>query len=196
MNRHASRVMATMVSLLVSAQAALADDLFKPREHRALTADARASARGDILTVLVLENSSASSSTDTSSDKAAGIGIEATVLRPSKRVGGQVSLSDDFAGKGRVQRSGRLVAQLSLTVQDVLPNGDLVVSGQQSIDINGEKNEIRLSGRVRRIDVSDTNTVISNRIADAKIEYVGDGYLSDRARPGWITKVLTWLGLW
>jgi flagellar L-ring protein precursor FlgH len=196
MNKCARLMLAATGALLALAGPARADDLFKPREHRALTADVRAATRGDILTVLVLENSSASSSTDTSSDKSTGVGVEATVLHPSKRVGGQISLSDDFAGKGRVLRSGRLVAQLSLTVQDVLPNGDLVVSGQQSIDINGEKNEIRLSGRVRRIDVSETNTVLSNRIADAKIEYVGDGYLSDRARPGWITKVLTWLGLW
>jgi flagellar L-ring protein FlgH len=175
---------------------AVATDLYKPGQHRALTADARAAVRGDILTVLVYENSSAASTTDTGSDKSVGVNAEATVLPSGRRSGAQLSLGDDFSGKGRVQRSGRLMAQLSLTVQEVLPNGDLMVEGQQTIDINGEKNEIRLSGRVRKVDVSEANTVVSTRIADARIDYVGDGYLSDRARPGLITKVLTWLGLW
>ncbi len=188
--------LAAALAMALSAAAAPAADLYKPAEHRALTADPRAARVGDLLTVLVYENSSASSSTDTSSDKSAGVQAEISSHNTGRRQGGQLALGDDFAGRGRVQRAGRLNAQLSMRVLEVGGNGDLVVAGQQIIDINGERNEIRISGRVRRADIAENNTVLSTRIADARIDYVGEGYLSDRARPGLVTKVLTWLGLW
>ncbi len=182
--------------LALTGGAAGSADLYKPGEHRALTADLRAAAVGDLLTVLVYENSSATSSTDTSTDKTAGVRAEINSTATGRRQGGQMALGDDFAGKGRVQRSGRLTAQLSMRVLEIQSNGDFIVSGQQTIEINGEVNEIRISGRIRRADIGENNTVLSSRIADARIDYVGEGYISDRARPGLITKVLTWLGLW
>jgi flagellar L-ring protein precursor FlgH len=182
--------------MAVTSAALPAADLYNPSEYRPLTADLRAARVGDLLTVLVYENSSASSSTDTNSDKSAGMQAEISGYTTGRRQGGQISLGDDFAGRGRMQRAGRLNAQLSMRVLEVSSNGDLIVAGQQTIDINNERNEIRISGRVRRADIADNNTVLSTRIADARIDYVGEGYLSDRARPGLITKVLTWLGLW
>jgi len=197
MTRHAHHAAALLaLAACLPAHDAAAADLYKPGEHRALTADMRAAAVGDLLTVLVYENSSASSSTDTSADKSAGVRAEINSTNTGRRQGGQLALGDDFAGKGRVQRSGRLSAQLSMRVLEIQSNGDFIVAGQQTIEINGEINEIRISGRIRRADIGENNTVISTRIADARIDYLGEGYISDRARPGLVTKVLTWLGLW
>ena len=107
----------------------------------------------------------------------------------------RASVGDEFTGKGRIQRNGRLAAQLTVTVTEVAPNGELRVSGKQQIVVNGEKQLLQLSGRVRPVDVSDTNTVASTRIADAEITYVGDGILAEKQRQGVLTRFLTWLGL-
>ena len=74
-------------------------------------------------------------------------------------------------------------------------NGDLRVAGEQVVEVNNEEQMIRLEGRVRPHDISETNAVVSSRIADARIQYVGDGVLAEGQRQGWITKVLTWMGL-
>ena len=75
------------------------------------------------------------------------------------------------------------------------PNGDLRVAGDQLVDINDEQQKIRIEGRVRRHDIGENNAVVSNRIAEAKIYYSGEGTLSEGQRPGFLSRVLTWLGL-
>ena len=80
-------------------------------------------------------------------------------------------------------------------VVGIEPNGDLRIAGDQLLEVNDEKQMISLEGKVRPEDVSENNSVVSNRIADAKIHYVGDGVLADGQKPGLITRVLTWLGL-
>jgi flagellar L-ring protein precursor FlgH len=76
-----------------------------------------------------------------------------------------------------------------------MPNGDLRIAGEQSLLINEEQQRINLEGRVRPLDVSDGNVVLSNRIADAKITYVGEGDLAARQKPAWWRQVLDWMGL-
>jgi flagellar L-ring protein precursor FlgH len=104
-------------------------------------------------------------------------------------------LSDDFNGKGTIQRSGKLAAQITVTVQSVEPNGDLVVAGRQLIEVNDEKQHIVLSGKVRPVDIGENNTVVSTRLADANISYVGDGILAEKQQPGIISRILHWLRL-
>jgi flagellar L-ring protein precursor FlgH len=94
-----------------------------------------------------------------------------------------------------VQRAGRVAAQLTVTVKSVAPNQELFVSGRQQILVNGEKQLIELSGRVRPIDISESNTVVSSRIADAHITYVGDGILAEKQKQGILSHILGWLGL-
>jgi flagellar L-ring protein precursor FlgH len=67
------------------------------------------------------------------------------------------------------------------------------VSGEQLIKVNDERQEIVLSGRVRPIDIAENNTVVSSRLADARISYVGDGVLGEKQRPGILTRILSWL---
>jgi flagellar L-ring protein precursor FlgH len=88
-----------------------------------------------------------------------------------------------------------MVAQISAAVEEVLANGDLRVVGSQVLNLSGEKTVIRVRGRVRAADVSATNAVLSNRLADAEIDYDGKGYVSRSGKPGVLTRVFNWLGL-
>ena len=180
-------------ALLLAACGTHAQSLFVEDRYVALTADRRAMKVGDALTVQVFENASASQSADTVTEKTAalnlGVGVNA------RNYGARASIGDDFTGKGRIQRSGRLAATLTVTVAEVASNGDLKVSGVQNILVNGEKQLLQLSGRVRPIDIGDNNTVASTRIADAEITYVGDGILAEKQKQGVLTRFLSWLGL-
>jgi flagellar L-ring protein FlgH len=75
------------------------------------------------------------------------------------------------------------------------PNGNLKVSGQQSLRINGEEQLITLSGVVRPRDVADDNSVLSSRIADARIRFDGKGFVTDQSKPGWLARLFQYLGL-
>ncbi|HEF5875121.1 TPA: flagellar basal body L-ring protein FlgH [Burkholderia cenocepacia] len=181
--------------VLMTALSSRADTLYRPDAFQPLIADRRATTIGDIVTILVYEQSSASQTADTSTRAGFSVnGSVSTLYAGNNRA--QVGAGDDYGGRGQVQRSGRLLAQLSASVVDVLPNGDLVVAGEQRIDVNGEKTGIRLNGRVRAIDIGSGNTVLSTRLADARIDYTGDGFVTDRTKPGLIPRFFAWLGLW
>ncbi len=186
---------AILASTLLGAIPAPAADLYQGSAYESLTADRRASRPGDIVTILIYENSSASNTADTSTKTGFGAQGNVSTLYAGKN-SAQVGLGDNYGGKGQIQRTGRLLAQLSASVTGVTPSGDLVVAGTQDIDVNGEKTRIRLEGRIRPIDIAANNTVLSTRLADAKIDYTGEGFITDRSRPGLIPRFFAWLGLW
>ena len=175
------------------AAGALAESLYSPDTYVAMTSDRRALRQGDVLTVLIVENASAVASADTNADKKAGVSLSAKT--PSIDKTATAALSDDFSGSGKIQRTGKLLGTITVVVQSVDSFGNLVIKGEQLIALNGEKQEIRLEGRVRPGDILENNSVVSTRIADARISYIGDGILGDRQRQGLISRVLTWLGL-
>ncbi|MGU7783226.1 flagellar basal body L-ring protein FlgH [Burkholderia sp. PU8-34] len=184
-----------LVSALLLPAVGVTADLYQGSTYQPLTADRRASKPGDIVTVLVFENSSASNSADTSTKSNVGLqGSVSTMYAGQNAL--QFGVGDNYGGKGQIQRAGKLLAQLSVNVVDVTPAGDLLVAGNQAIDVNGEKTQIRLEGRVRPVDIAANNTVLSARLADAKIDYVGEGFITDRSKPGLIPRFLAWLGLW
>ncbi len=178
---------------LLTCTAVQADNLYKPEHYRPLTSDRKAYQVGDNLTILVFENASATTSAGTTTDKNSGVKIGVQGKSSNTNLG--LDLSDDFQGKGKIERSGKLLAQITVTVKSVEPSGLLVVSGEQLIAVNEEKQEIKLEGKVRPTDIGENNTVASSRLSDAKISYIGEGVLGDRQRPGLITRVLSWLGL-
>lgn len=168
--------------------------MFKPRSYRALVADQKALRIGDALTVLIQESASASSSVDAKASRGQDVGLRGHTLGQEVRgmSGGTTSSSE---GGGQVARSGRVTAQITVTVTEVLPNGELVVDGQQTVDLNGEAQIISVNGRVRSRDISDNNAVLSSRLADARIRYVGEGYLADKSQPSIWSRIVTWIGL-
>jgi flagellar L-ring protein precursor FlgH len=171
-----------------------AQSLFDPVSYQSLTADKKAFKVGDLLTVVIQENATASSAADSNAGRSTGLNIQADPLRgASKNM--SASLGTDAKGGGRTQRTGRLLAQLTVSVVGVEPNGDLSVAGIQNLVINGEAQTISLQGKVRTKDVADGNIVSSTRIAEADIRFEGEGFISDKNRPGWITQFLTFFGL-
>jgi flagellar L-ring protein precursor FlgH len=180
--------------LCAAAFAVQAQSLYREDTWRGLTADNKAYRPGDVLTVQVFENSSATSSADTGTRRTNHLSAE--LSHGAKSVGQtSVGLASDFDGGGRTQRTSRLLTTLTVTVQEVLPGGQLRVAGTQSVTVNEELQRVTLEGVVRPVDISDGNVVQSTRIAQARITYVGEGEVSDRSRRAWWRKLLDALGI-
>jgi flagellar L-ring protein precursor FlgH len=172
---------------------ACATSLYAEKNFQPLASDRRALHKGDLVTVMVVENSNATSSVNTTSGRNGSVGID--LERPSKSVVGSFGANNQLTGGGQTQRADTVVAQITVTVIDVAANGDLLVTGEQLLEVNNEHQHIKVEGRIRPVDVSATNTVLSTRIANAKISYVGAGDLSETQRAGWWQRALTWFGL-
>jgi flagellar L-ring protein precursor FlgH len=167
-----------------------------------LFGDIKARQVGDILTVAIYEQASASreatTSTGRSSSANAGIdnifGLEADLahlhraLDPTKLVG--ASYENDFKGSGSTSRKEDLVATLTTRVVEVYPNGNLRIEGGKTVTVNNEDQIIVLTGIVRPNDISPRNIVNSKYVLDAKIAYTGKGVISDKQKPGWMVRIL------
>jgi len=169
-----------------------ADEVYKPGSFSALAADRNAAAVGDVVMVQVFENAAATNSAQRGSRK--NTSVQADVGAGKWSSGAHLGLGGGFDGTGQTARSEKMVAQISVTVDSVLPNGDLHVAGAQMLTINGEKTFIRLRGRIRREDIRD-NAIASSRIADAEISYDGSGFVSRSTKPGIVTRIFHFLGL-
>ncbi len=156
---------------------------------------------GDIITVVIVENASASkeatTETDRTSTMSAGItnllGLERSVgrmagLDPSTLI--DATAVNDFEGGGKTERKENLVATLTTQVLEVLPNGNLRIEGNKTVTVNNEMQIVTLSGIVRQADVSPRNLVDSQNILNARIAYVGKGVLSDKQQQGWLVRGL------
>ncbi|MGD9949505.1 MAG: flagellar basal body L-ring protein FlgH [Desulfobulbus sp.] len=169
-------------------------------------ADVKARRVGDIVTVIIAEQASASkqASTDTgrSSNISAGIssffGLEQSVVEknPNINPSSLISASSDnaFTGSGKTTRSENLAATLTTQVVKVYPNGNLKIRGGKSVTVNNENQIIYLTGIVRSYDVTSENTVNSGDILNAQISYTGKGSVSDNQKPGWLMRIFdnTW----
>jgi flagellar L-ring protein precursor FlgH len=146
---------------------------------------------GDSITVLIYESTTASASAnaDTSKETAVAVGVVDTTAPENRSLG----IESTFNGGGDLSRSGNLLARITATIIEITDNGELVVSGEQYIELNEDKQTITLSGRLRKEDIGPNNTVISTRLSDAKIKYMAEGALADRQKPGWITRFFNWI---
>ncbi|MGE4240212.1 flagellar basal body L-ring protein FlgH [Ramlibacter sp.] len=171
-----------------------AESLYREDTFRPLTADRKAHQPGDALTVQVVESATATSSTDVTTQRRNTLGARLTQL-PSRERGFAASVNGEFEGGGSTQRSNRLLATVTVTVREVLANGDLRIAGEQVLAVNGEEHRVSLEGRVRPQDVNDGNVVASTRIADARITYVGEGELTERQKRSLWRRAMDWLGL-
>jgi flagellar L-ring protein precursor FlgH len=177
--------------LLAACTSAMATGLYDENRYRSFIADPKAVRVGDNLTVIVTEIASVTTTARTTSDKEGN--VSATLRGNSANNQGSIGIGEDFNGGGRIERSGKLVAQVTVVVQEIKPNGDLWVKGEQEIEVNDEKQKLVLEGRVRREDIRSDNTVPSNRLSEAKIAYTGEGLLAEKQKPGILTRFLSWL---
>ena len=189
-----SAVRTGWLALLVCGAMAHGESLYREGTFRSPIADNKAARVGDVLTVQVYENSSATTSADTGTRRSNSLSAELShrgvpVTQTSLGIGG------DFEGGGRTQRANRVLATVTVTVREVLPSGELRVAGEQLLTVNQEPQKVSLEGRVRPLDISDGNVVMSTRLADAKIAFVGDGDLTERSRRPWWRTFLDGIGL-
>lgn len=164
------------------------------RQVNGLYSDIRARDLGDIITVRLQENTSASKSAKTGTSKGTSVNLPTpTVLgKDLSHRGYSLSASlegnTEFKGDASADQSNRLSGDISVTVIRVLPNGSLIVRGEKWLTLNNGQEYVRLTGMIRPQDVSSDNTVLSNRVANARIEYSGTGSLADTQRQGWLTR--------
>lgn len=185
-------VIVTIVSILLSSHVA-AKSLYDESTYRSYTTDAKALMVGDTITVNVVEMSSAESSAGTVAHR--GSSFDAHIQDFGGLDIGDVRLGAESGGGGKVKRKGDLRAQITVNVTKVNPNGILEISGEKLIVMNDEEQRIVVSGKVRLDDISSDNIVLSSRISDAHIEYMGKGVIGDSQKPGAIYRFFNWLGI-
>lgn len=167
-------------------------------------ADKKASRVGDIITVVVSETSSALNTQKTKSSKASSMdsGISKFLFSPAasgmgthngELPGTEFKGGSDFTSSGEVNTRASLSARAAVLVKDVLPNGNLVIEGARHIVFGGETQFAMLSGLVRPEDITSFNTVSSSAIANARVEFVSEGNLTEAQKKGWVTKVFDFL---
>ena len=155
--------------------------------------DQRARRVGDILTINLIEKTNASKSASTSTAKSQDLdtGLP-TILGLPVTWGGQeilnntASSSRDFDGEGSSSQSNSLSGSITVTVSQVLANGNLHVRGEKLLTINQGDEFVQFSGIVRSEDISPDNTVLSTKVANTQVVYSGRGAIADSNKMGWL----------
>lgn len=157
--------------------------------------DLRANRVGDILTVRLIEQTNASKNSSTSTSKSTDTTLtNPTVFGRPITVGGtplfDASLSGDqaFDGEGASSQSNSLQGDITVTVIERFPNGNLRIRGEKWVMLNQGKEYIRLSGIIRPFDITPDNSIASTKIADAEIAYSSKGVLAAANKMGLISR--------
>jgi len=192
------------ILLLIAALAlpalSYSQSLWHDEISRPMFADKRATQVGDIITIIVSETSTASKNNETKTEKQSSLNAAITsFLYPVTASGlltkkGQLpamAYSSDIKhdGAGSINNSETVVAKVAVRIVDVLPNHNLVVEGRRETAFSGEHQTIVLRGTVRQDDVASDNTVFSYNVADASIQIIGKGTVTDVQRKGWFTRI-------
>jgi len=150
---------------------------------------------GDLLTLIIVEQSSAVSQNKSQGQEGVNFQVGPgegllTNLLPYLGAGADSS----YSGSGSANTSSQLNARLTVTVIAVEPGtGNLLVEGKQTIRINQDEQDLIVRGRIRPVDIRADNTIFSSYLADAEIEYKGKGVITNHSRPGVITRFFSWL---
>ncbi|WP_235399600.1 flagellar basal body L-ring protein FlgH [Pseudomonas ogarae] len=164
------------------------------RGSQPLFEDRRPRMVGDTLTIELEEQVSASKTSSSNANRAGSMGLSlATTSSRASQVGDfglDASTSHDFSGGGGSQANNSFTGTISVTVMQVMPNGNLRVRGDKQIAINQGTEFIRFSGLVNPRTITGENTVSSTQVSQARIEYVGDGYINEAQRMGWLHRIL------
>ena len=172
-------------------------------QARGLYTDVRARNVNDIVTILIVEDSKSERSAKTTTSKESSVdaglntfpkyfGLENT-LKKIFRV--DVDAKSKFEGKGDINRSDKVTAQISARVVKVLENGNFLIEGRRAVAVNDEVQFLVVSGVVRPEDVTPDNTIKSTQIADAEVRMEGNGVLAEKQHPGILQRLLDWLWL-
>ncbi|MFW5981218.1 MAG: flagellar basal body L-ring protein FlgH [bacterium] len=148
---------------------------------------------GDIVTVIIEESSAASHSANTNLSQQNSIegGAGTGLLSFLKSLG--FTYSDQDNADGSTERSGQLNADITVKLIESFENDTFKIEGSKSVKLNDEEHVIKLSGVIRTDDIDDDNYISSHKIADAQIEFEGQGVVSSKQRPNIIQRLLNWI---
>lgn len=183
------KILFSLVLVALFAASATADSLWQPCSI-SLFGDHKARRPGDVLTIVIVEASSAKhvakrdSAKEFDSEAGAGTGIFDFIRSFS------LSAERSSAGSGSSTQTTNLIDRLSVTVTAVEPNGVLHFSGQRNVFLHADEVTLSISGKVRYQDISPVNTVMSSAVADLKIVVDGTGPTADTQKPGLIYRIL------
>jgi flagellar L-ring protein precursor FlgH len=152
--------------------------------------DSRASKTGDVITVNIAINDRATmgNSSDRSQEAKVSTGLNAaTSLGPGYAADGSFGADSksSAAGKGNIDRAEKIQLNIAAVVTDVMPNGNLLISGSQEVRVNYELRLLNIGGVVRPRDISRENTISYEKIAEARIAYGGRGRVSEVQQPAY-----------
>lgn len=183
--------------------AATNGSIYQPGFDQNLYTDRKAFRVGDIITITLQERTQASknASSDISKDSSANLGLTSLfggavsgtnpLTKNSMDLSAQFSGTRDSKGDSQAAQGNSLTGSLTVTIAEVLPNGVLAVRGEKWLTLNTGNELMRITGLVRADDIATDNTVVSTRVADARITYSGTGAFADASQPGWLSQFFT-----
>ncbi|MEH6447873.1 MAG: flagellar basal body L-ring protein FlgH [Oleispira sp.] len=169
--------------------------LYKSNYSLSLFSDQQATQVGDIITVIFDEQYNSSKSAETKSQKDSSNNATPTSILNTvpgwKNLGLDIDLDHkrSFKGKGDADRSNSLSGTISVTVSDILPSGVLQIRGEKWLTLSEGDEYIRIIGLIRPQDITPQNTVMSSKVADARIKFGGRGNLNNATKEGWFGRM-------
>lgn len=162
---------------------------------RSMFGDMRAMRKGDVVTILIVEDVQADNTARSGSSSSTNLsaGVNGSVNSNQTSVNGSISTGNAFSGLGQSARSESVKARLTARIVEAENPGAMKVEGKRTVTINGETQIITLTGLVRYIDIQTDNTVYSYNVADLTLSYNGDGPITKAQQPGLFTKFLRFL---
>ena len=167
--------------------------IYQAGVSRTLFEDRRARYVGDTMTIGIAENTTAATKSNTNASRASSItaSVPTVVGIPGKSLQGldlSASSANSLAGKGDAAANNVFTGNITVTVIEVLSNGNLLVSGEKQVSIGAGTEYIRLSGIVNPYFINAANTISSAQVADARIEYKEAGVISEAQVMGWLAR--------
>lgn len=159
--------------------------------------DQRPRRSGDIITIVLEEQVSATKNASSQSSRASNIGMDLEglpdALEELAEYGFNIGSANDFTGSGGSSASNQFSGIITVQVMHVLPNGNLHVRGEKQIAINQGTEYIRFSGVVNPRSINGQNSVLSSAVAEARLEYIGDGYINQAQKQGWLQRFFNYI---
>lgn len=152
---------------------------------------ARARNIGDMLTIVLVENTTTQKSATSQTGREGGFGISPPATGPLSFLNPEAlnaASEGSFRGQGNAAQQSRLNGAIAVTIAAVYPNGTADVVGEKQLALSQGEEWVQFAGRVRLIDVDANNRLFSNQVANAQIIYSGKGAVQQASRPGWLSR--------
>jgi flagellar L-ring protein precursor FlgH len=167
--------------------------IFQPAAYRPLFEDRKPRYVGDILTVQINERLNASQSANSNSERTAEFevafpGATGVLGKRINPLNAAASASNSFDGKGATTSSNLFTGTITVTVTEVLVNGNLVIAGEKQIGIRRNGEVLKFTGVIDPARIQPGNVVSSTQVADARLDYRGTGYIEEAQIKGWLSR--------